>query len=344
MGVKISDIAKEVGVSEATVSLALNNKSVVKAETKQKIIEAARRMGYMPNVMAKMLVQQKSNIIGVVVTDPANVYFGEFAKSCTKWILENNYRPLLASSQDEYSVEEQVIDQFIAHRVAGVIIIPATKDNPSVRYLERLESYGIRYLYATAYHQNAAGPCVMVDLKRGAYQSVKYLLDMGHRDIVFMGTDPELPTTKLRTEGYVDAFAERGLEVKRELMIRCEDANFESGYTETLRLLDMESRVDAIVTINDIMALGCLRALTERGKRVPEDISVVGYDDIIFSEVASIPLTTVHQDIDALAKRSVNMVLGMIQNNVQKKDVVQLEPHLVVRNSTGICGRLSERK
>ncbi len=343
MGVRLMDIAKEVGVSEATVSLALNNKTVIKEETRRKIWETAERMGYRPNVIAKTLVKQKSNVIGLVITDFANVYFGQFVKSCVAKIVENGYQPLIASSQDKFSEEERVIDQFISQRVAGIIIIPPTSSNlHEVTYLKSLETYGIRYLYATAHYTNVDAPYVMVNLKHGSYLAVKYLLDMGHRRIYFLGAHPQQIPTKMRFEGYKEAFAERGLEADESMMIRCENADFESSYVETLRLVKSGVRIDAITTINDIMALGSLRALRENGLRVPEDLSLIGYDDIVFSDVAAIPLTTVHQDIDAISRRSVNLLINMIQNDIQRNDKILIEPHLVVRNSTGVCSAVRD--
>lgn len=342
MGVRLSDIAREVGVSEATVSLALNNKDVVRAETKLKILDAAQRMGYSPNAMAKTLAQQRSNIIGLVITDIANAYFGQFSKSCVARILENGYQPFIASSQDKYALEERVIDQFIAQRVAGVIIVPPSRDGQDVRYLKKLENYGIRYIYATAHYSACDAPYIMVDLKKGSYQAVKYLLDMGHRHIYFLGSDPRIVPTLMRLEGYRMAYAERGLATDDRLIVCCEGTDFESGYSETIRLLHSGTEVDAIVTINDVMALGCLRALIENGLRVPEDISLIGYDDIIYAGLATIPLTTVHQDVDSIAKRSVNMLLQMIRDNVQSHEKVLIEPHLIVRNSSGVCKRLRQ--
>ena len=337
MGIRQVDIARAAGVSEATVSLVLNNKGSINIETQRRIFDVARRLGYEPGAASRDRAFPAGKTIGIVVTDISNVYFGRFVKSCIKHIMEYGYQPVIASTQDEYSIEEQVIDHFISHRVSGVIIVPSTKDSSAARYIGSLESSGIKYIYATSHHQTDASPFVMVDLRKGTYLAVKYLLDMGHRKIYFLGTNPQLIPTKMRLEGYQQAYLERGLTFDRRFIVRCEDADFESSYLETLRLLQSSHDVDAIVTINDIMALGCLRALREQGVRIPEDISLIGYDDIMFSEVATIPLTTVHQDIGGLARRTVNSLMKMIQDDRQGMEKVLLEPYLVVRQSTGLC-------
>lgn len=337
MGVTLLDIANRVGVSVATVSLAINNKGAVRAETKEKILQTAREMGYTPNAMAQMLANERRKIIGIVVTDLSNVYFGQLINDCVSWIQEHGYQPLIASSQDKYAIEEKVIDHFIALRVAGVIIIPPTRGYSKVRYLKKLESYGIKYIFLSSYYEDSDAPYVMVDLKKGSYQAVKYLLDLGHRDIYFFGTDPSLIPTSNRMEGYYDAYRERSLQSSEDQIVFCEGADFASAYSKMTSLLEENVRIDAVVTINDIMALGCLRALNEGGIRVPEDISLIGYDDIIYSEVASISLTTVHQDIGELARRTVNMLCNMIRADTQSTDKLLLEPYLIVRGSTGLC-------
>lgn len=334
MGVRQIDIAKEAGVSEATVSLALNNKGVVNSETQRRVLEVARKLGYVPTGASRA---SNSNVVGIVVTELSNVYFGQFVTNCINRLLESGYKPLIAATQDNYAVEEQVIDLFCSQQVGGLIIVPSAKGNARERYTEKLENSGIKYIFATAHYQNSNAPYVMMDLKKGAYLAVSYLLDMGHNKIFFLGTNPLQVPTKTRLDGYRTAYLERGMTVDDSLIIQCEDADFESSYLKTIHLLQEHRQMDAIVTINDVMALGCLRALREYDIRIPEDLSLIGYDDIVYSGVATIPLTTVHQDIEGLARRSVNLLLNMIQTNQQSREKILLEPHLVVRQSTGIC-------
>lgn len=337
MAVKLTDIALQVGMSEATVSLALNNRRGIKPETRKLVQDTANRLGYTPNIIAKTLARQKSNNIGIIVTDIGNAYFGEFAMQCEKHIRKRGYSSLFAFSVDQRNWEEVLIEQFIAQRVAGVIIVPpAINDNARISYLNRLENYGIKYIFATSHYSMVDAPFVMTDLEKGTYQSVKYLLDLGHKNILFLGADPQMIPTLKRLDGYRRAFLENGMEFNEHLLIRCENADFECGKNAVIQALVSGIKFDAIVTINDMLALGSLRALQTQKIDVPGDISLIGFDDIIYSEVATIPLSTVHQDVKAIAYKAVDILFHMIDNNIQTNEKILIEPQLIIRESTSV--------
>ncbi len=334
MAVKLSDIARALGISEATVSLALNNKSVVNENTRLKVQKTAEEMGYRPNALAQGLAKKSSGTIGVVVPDIANPYYGELVKYCGKYIRERNYSPIFAFSNDSREIEEQVIEQFIAERVEGVLIAPTNKDCLYRDYISKLEKYGIRYMFVTSYYHNIEAPYAMINLESGSYQLIRYLLDMGHREIYFLSSNPEMIPTSTRINGYRRAFEEYGLPVDESKFINCEAVTFDQAFWMTGNLLQSNRKVDAIVTMNDVMALGSLRALMDHGVSIPDEISLAGYDDVIFSTVSAIPLTTVKQDIPRLSQAAVDMMVRMLDGQ-QEIEKFLIEPELVVRRSTG---------
>ncbi len=334
MAITLSDIAQELGLSEATVSLALNNKSVVNEKTRERVCGTAVKMGYLPNANAQGLAKKSTKLIGVVVPDITNPYYGELVKQCGEHIRLKGYSPLFAFSNDSRSLEEQIIDQFISERVDGIIIAPTNKEIIDADYTVKLCRNNIKHIFVTSYYQNLKSPYVMVNLKNGSYQLIKYLLDLGHKDIYFLSCNPEMIPTLTRIEGYKEAFCEYGFEVDNSKFIECSSVTFEQAFYMTEQLISSGKNIDAIVAMNDMMALGALRSLMNNGIRIPEDISLAGYDDVVFSNVSAIPLTTVKQNISQMSTMSVDMLVRIIEGS-KEPSTLMIEPELVVRKSTG---------
>ena len=230
MAIKIGDIAKELNVSKATVSLALNDKETVNASTKRLIKETAKKMGYMPNAMAKNLARKKNKNIGLIVPDIANPYYGNLVKYISQYIDSYyNYNTIFANSNDSDYSEKKLIENFISERVGGVIIAPTHRNTADHSYIKRLEQYNIRYTFLSAYYTDLKSPCVMVDLEEGSYQLVSYLLDLGHRNIFFLASDPNVVPTFTRVRGYKKAFEERSIPVDPAMFIDCKMATFEQA-------------------------------------------------------------------------------------------------------------------
>ena len=335
MSVKISDIAKALNISEATVSLALNDKDIVNVKTKQLVKETAEKMGYTPNAMAKGLAKRKNKNIGLIVPDITNPYYGNLVKHISDYTESYyNYNTIITTSNDDPHKEERLIENFISERVGGVIIAPANSKKVDHSYIKKLERYNINYTFATAYYPDFKAPYIMVDLEEGSYQLVSYLLDLGHRNICFLATSPDAVHTFTRIRGYEKAFGNRGIPVDPSMFIDCKVTTFEQAYTVTGRLISSRANMDAIITINDIMALGALRALIERGINIPGELSVAGYDNVIFSTVSTIPITTVHQDLERMARGAVDMLFDMIKNGQTYDRSILIEPELIIRRST----------
>ena len=339
--IKLIDVARRARVSEATASLALNNKPGVNSGTRERVRKAAKALGYLPNTVARGLATRMTHSIGLVVTDIENPFFGSATRYLEEFTREEGYHLILSVSLDDLELEEQIIRDFIGKRVDGVIIIPTIRPRKDLAFLTDLDRHRIPYLFCTSYYPGAPCECVMCDLEEGSYHLTRYLLALGHRDILLLVTgNREVIPSRLRIQGCLRAFEELGLAFERRRIIQCDRADFECGYASTLRVLK-KSRPDAVMTINDIMALGAKRAIKERGYAIPEEISVAGYDDVIFSSIPEIPLTTVRQNIRQISGQAVNLLFKKIRGQPTRRALHWVKPELVIRQSTGSCPRRS---
>lgn len=328
----IKDIARIAKVSVGTVSMALNEKPGVNEETRKKILAIAEELNYKPNLYARYLTNQKTNLIGLIVTDITNPFFGNMIDMIQKNLDKHGYDTMLGISRGSVSEEKKIIQKFIDMQVGGVIAVPSHNPMPDLKHYQALLKQNIFCYFVTSYYPNIDIPCIMTDLSDGAYQLVRYLLDTGHRQIVYITGNLSVPVSSLRVNGYISAYREAGLSYQEDWIIPAE-VTLEGGYTATEQILQ-NLKPDAIITVNDFMAMGVLKCLKEHNLKVPEDISVAGYDDLVYTSMLETPLTTVHQPLDQICQRVVTTFLEQQsgQNNTIEK--VLLKPHLVIRESS----------
>lgn len=335
MTVNLKDVAKMAGVSEGTASLALNGSTVVKDETRDRVKRAAEVLGYSPNAYARRLAKSKSNMIGLIVPDIENVYYGKLVRYIDEAVRDAGYELILAISADKPKMEKQIVLNFISQRVEGIMIAPGNLGGADLSYMKNLKENNISCVFVTAHYPDVNEPYVMVDLEEGTYKLVNYLLDLGHRRIVFLAGMRNAIPTEYRIKGYIRAFSERGVPFSRENLIECQKVSYEEGYEIALKRLQSLEKIDAIIAINDGMALGVVNALRENGISVPSEISVAGYDNMIFSMISPIPITTVEQDVGRMAKEAVNMLGEMISGKPLQQENLMIKPELIIRESTG---------
>jgi LacI family transcriptional regulator len=335
--VKLVDVAKKARVSAATASLALNRKPGVKAQTRERVLRAARALGYSPNTVARGLATRRTHSLGLVVTDIENPFFGGFTRYIDQFTLEAGCNLILSVSNDELELEARIVQDFIGKRVDGVILVPTILPRRDLSYFDTLRRHRIPCVFSTSYYPGVPCDCVMTDLEEGSRVLTRYLLDLGHRDVrLLVSNDREVVPSKLRIRGWRRAFEERGLTPDRGRVVECERTDFESGYATTLRVLK-RGKPDAVMAINDIMALGAERAIEERGYAIPEEVSVAGYDDVIFSSIPEIPLTTVRQNTRQIGRQTVELLLRQIKGQPAAGTVHWVRPRLIVRKSTSAC-------
>lgn len=330
MNVNIKDVARALGMSTATVSLALNGSDKVSAQTRRRVEKLAREMGYQPNPFASRLASRRSRQIGLIVPDLENVYYASLAQAFFQDLSASGYGLSVSTSMNSPLAERRAVGDMIASRMDALLLAPVNVPNENPGYLEMLTEANVPMLFVTSRYPEIRRPCVMCDLYEGMKRMCAALYDRGYRRMALLSGAEGVYALELRNRGYLDFLKEKGLEYSRIYHLN------HVGYAEAQRLIRETDAPDADVylCVNDMMALGVVNALKEKGVRVPEDIAVTGYDDVIFSEVSPVPITTVRQDVRAIAAASVNAILDVIQGNAADKwEDRQLPCEVIVKKS-----------
>lgn len=336
--VKLKDVARKAGVSEATASLVLNNRPGVNKETRKRVLQVAEELGYTPNAIARNLATRRTRTVGLVVTDINNPFFGALTKFVDQFVKEQEYGLILSLSDDEEEKEDAIIQDFVGKMVEGVIVVPTIHHlRRSFESYKRLEAHSIPYLFLSSYYPGLRAECVMADLAQGSYLLTRHLLEAGRRDIRFLAAgDPEAVPAAERLRGVRRAMHEAGAPFDSAMVIRATEATYEAGY-EAIRKSLTQGAPEGIMAMNDVMALGASRAVMEAGLRIPGDVAVAGYDDLVYAQLAQVPLTTVRQDIGTICRRGVERLFSLIDGGGEERvaEPALVETSLVVRESTG---------
>lgn len=271
--VTIKDISNAAKVSIGTASMALNGKENVNAKTRKKVLEAAERLGYKPNKYARILSLKRTHTIGLIITDITNPFFGLIIDFVQQELENKGYDLILGISGGSRSKEQNIVDKFISQRVDGVIMVPSHKQPADIQHFRELRERKIPLCFVTAYYAEIDAPFVMTDLSAGSYKLTKHVLQSGCKSVAYIVVNPLLPLASLRLDGYRAAFKEARIEVNPEWVITATEATFECGYAAAEKIFK-DIKFNAVLTMNDIMALGVLKYLKEHEYKVPEDISV----------------------------------------------------------------------
>ena len=324
----MSDVAELAGVSHQTVSRVINGSPHVRPETRDRVQAAMRELDYRPNRVARALVTGRSNTLGVVSFDttlygPASTLLGieRAAHEAGYFIIVASLKALNRSSVND------AVDRLRRHGVDGVLVISAVQDAADAL---RNPPDDIP-LVAVEAGPDEAVPVVEVDQFEGAALATRHLLELGHKTVWHIAGPPEFLESRQRLAGWHATLERAGAEIHEPLT---GDWSARAGY-ELGRQLGANRAMTALFVANDQMALGVLRAMQEAGRAVPDDLSVVGFDDIPESAYLIPPLTTVRQDFDELGARALQLLLRMIEGGLGKDGPARVPPRLVLRGSTG---------
>ncbi|QYO75521.1 LacI family DNA-binding transcriptional regulator [Devosia salina] len=330
--VRLKDVADKTGFSVNTVSLALRGSPRIPADTAMRIRDAARDLNYMPNQVAKSLVSRETKTIGLVLTDITNPALTQVAQSIELALAERGYSTLFATSNNDLDEEKRIFAMFQSRQVDGMLIYPRShRDLAHIRQL-RQANYPVVLLVADP---DAGVDAVSVDERRGAYRAVRHLIDMGHSRIGIIDSANPMGNHEKR-DGYVAALTEAGIEPERALSADPQGHSVIRGYWAMDKLMRLADRPTAVFTANDSLAIGALRWTQKNGLRVPEDVAIVGFDNIEFAEHAATPLTSVNYEIKLITDLAVARLIELIGNQGPLPDpsVTLIDPELIVREST----------
>ena len=332
MGATLKDIAKRTGFSVSTISRVLHDSSKkykISDETKQQIKKTAEELGYRPNTLARGLRLQQTNEIGIVVPDISNPFFSALIKSFATELRRGGYNFIVNESDENITLERASIKSLLEKRVDGLIIASVGLD---FSHLRKLCETGVPLVTVDRCFDALDVDSVSVDNVKGALLAVSHLIREGHSRIAFIQGLPGTYANEARLHGYKLALEQAGLPIDDRLIVG-DDFPSMNGYLGTKLLLKMTSPPSAIFTAGDLIALGALEACRENGYQIPNDISLVTFDDPVFATYLSPALTAVEQPISKMAEMAVAMLYSRIRTPNDERRQVLLEPKLNVRNS-----------
>ncbi|MCL4516385.1 MAG: LacI family transcriptional regulator [Firmicutes bacterium] len=331
----IRDIAREAGVSTATVSRVLNDLQSVTEETRRKVLETVNRLGYRPNGLARSLSTKRTGTMGLIISDITNPFFPEIARGVEDVLNAYGYNVILCNTDGHAEKEAAYIRLLVEKRVDGIIFASVRTDKSD---LSDLDANGIPWVLAGRTLPGIDRDCVVVDNILGAYQATQHLLQLGHRRIGYVSGPFHVSVNMERLEGFRQATSGYGLNAS-ELPIVEADFKQAGGYAAALRLLGPQSDLTALFVANDLMAIGVLEAAHDLAIQVPEDLAVVGFDDIPLAALHTIQLTTVAQpkyEIGAVAARMLLDKIDRVNTDGDRSSAkVILTPKLQVRRTSG---------
>jgi len=329
--VTIKDIAREIGVSASTVSRALSDSPLVNAETKERVHRVARRLGYERNEVARALVMGASGAIGLVVPDITNPFFSDIARGVGEIADRAGYGVILCNTGGRADRELSYVRLMRRKRVDGLVLCSATIEAPHLQNVERGKT---PFILVSRLCSNPDLPYVMTDDRQGARLAVEHLIALGHERIAFIGGPENVQSSRDRFLEYVDVLQENRCPVV-DAWQHFAGFTQEAGREAGGRLLALAGRPTAVFAANDVTALGVLEVAEGMGLRIPEDLSLVGYDDISYASLPRIQLTTIAQPAIEMGQIAADWLFSRItSDNVAVLQRV-LTPRLVVRSTTG---------
>ncbi len=329
----LRDVAEAAGVHAATASRALNpsTRGLVNAETARRVIKVAEQLGYHPNPIARGLKTAKSGSVGLVIPDLTNPLFPPIVRGIEDVLEPAGYSGLIVNTDNDPAREEAQIERLRARQVEGLIVATARVHHA---LLHRLHDEGVVMVMVNRRPDGADVPSITPDDAAGVELAVRHLADLGHTRIAHVAGPPNTSTGVGRARAFRSAVRDLGLDTDPRLETTAEHWSEEAGAAGLRRLLDDGVDFTAVVAGNDLIALGCYDVFRERGLRCPEDVSVVGFNDMPFLDKLRPPLTTIsipHQQIGAEAAR---LLLDAIADPSRPARSVLLPVSLVVRGST----------
>src|SRR6202158_762137 len=331
--ITIRDVAKEAGFSSTTVSIVLNNAPLARyipAATKKRIEKAAKKLGYRPNLFARSLRSKRSHTVGVMVFDMTDPYCTLVLRGIENSLYKSSFLPILTDVHNERSRFERYLEMLLDRRVEGLVVL-ANWLFVDINVLADLEKNNIPTVMIGRELKNDNISSVIVDNNLGARAALEHLYSLGHRKIAFIRGPRQLSDTEPRWRGVRTLARERDLELDSRLIVDLPESgdpfsSFEQGYKLTEELLHRRRPFTALMAFDDMTAFGAIRALVKGGICVPDQCSVVGFDDVSPAAIYSPALTTVRQPMEVMGTAAATLVLDAINAGLEKKPIRTIHP------------------
>ncbi len=330
--VTIKDVARKAGVSPATASRVAGNYGYVSKAIRQKVLAAVQELGYRPNTVARSMVTKSTRILGLVVTDITNPFFAHLVRSVEDVTWEAGYTLFLANTDENAQREEAILQTILERQVDGVILVPSTSQ--STPHLVHFIQQDIPLVLLDRNVKGLAVDAVMVDNENGAYQAVTHLIRLGHRRIGMVIDNLDISTNAERLAGYRRAFREADLTVEEQLIQSCQFTEQSAFYLAT-EMVNHPQRPTALFTANNFMTLGIIHAAREANLRIPEDIALVGFDDMEWTAFSPLQITAVAQPVQELGNVAAKRLLMRLEGDQTSPMEIRLKTSFIIRKSCG---------
>ena len=327
----MNDVARRAGVSIATVSRVLNNSSSVNDETRSKILKAIKDLKYQPSRVAKRLRSKSgpSNLLGVLIPDIQNPFYVDVLRGIEDIAYKNNYAIIMCNFSQDEKKEAMYLEILESEAIDGLIAAPANEDD--IR-LKKIVNNGLPVVCVDRGLNGIDVDVVWVNNEAGAYSAVEYLIKAGYKKIAHIGGLTSIPSSRLREAGYLKALSDNNLEAHAGFLIHG-NSSYESGVIFTEQLLSQSNRPDALFTGNNLITLGALEVIHKKGLKIPDDIAIIGFDDMSWANSLNPPLSAVRQPAYEIGKRAGEMLIQRIHDPKRPCIQMTLNSELMVRSS-----------
>lgn len=327
----LKDLARELGVSIATVSRALRSSPEIGLEMQAKVKELAKRLNYRPNPFAQSLRKEAPRVIGVVVPNLVTHYYSAVLDGIEQEAKKEGYSVISANTHENSDAEVKAIDNFISLHVEGIIACLA-QDTTDYSHFEEISSMGIPLVFFGRTCLSDKFSCVMANGDEAAQEATQHLLDTGSRRIAFIGGPNHLDMVKRRKHGYLEALRENRVPIERELVV-CEKIDYDWALEATTKLLEMENRPDAILAFNDIITFAAFTAIKQKGLDIPKDVALIGFTDDVHAKYVTPKMSAIEDQSFEMGVQSCKLLLKSINGDskISKKIVPQ---KLVIRETS----------
>jgi LacI family transcriptional regulator len=342
MTITIRQLAKEIGLSPTTVSMVLNSKPLAQAipeETKLRVRTAAKKFGYTPNPFARSLFSRRSASVAILLSDITDPYCATVMKGISSSLHSSNYIPVLLDIDNSRVKFRQNLQKLVARRIEGIIGV-ANSFLLRTELLATIKKQQIPIVLIGRDMEGTDISSVAVENEEGAFLAMKHLYGLGHRKIGFLKGPQNIVDSAKRWKGIARFAREAGLEINPKLIVqlKAQSSGPEAGFNATRTLMSREQRFTALLAFDDIAAFGAIRALTQAGRRVPADCSVIGFDDVSTATIYNPPITTIRQPMEILGTSAVEIFLELAAAFFEKRTTMpihrKIRPKLVIREST----------
>ncbi|MHB8278338.1 MAG: LacI family DNA-binding transcriptional regulator [Candidatus Humimicrobiaceae bacterium] len=328
----IKDVAKKAKVSVATVSHVINNSQYVSDKLKKKVLKAIENLDYQPNILAGSLRSKRTGTIGLIIPDSSNMLYASMGKRIEDILFSLNYNTIFCNTDYNTHKELAIINNMRSKNVDGVLIVPVDRNNININ---KFVQSRIPTIILDRKISGNELITITVENEVGVYEATKYLLDLGHRNIGYIDRNTPHSHSIERLKGYKNALENFGLKVSDNLVAKS-GFSFENGYFTMGTLLKNNPELTALITFNYTAAIGATRAIADAKLKIPNDISVIGFDDVPLCQYSIPRLTSIHYPIEEIAEVATKTLLGLIKKNIYPslKDII-IPTKLILRESTG---------